>query len=112
MRIYINGIQFQCVLDFKYAVYLSVSPNVDEWKYKFIPIVYFDHITGKEMVYTIGFWVKYCDGRVEWIEAVPQCDMKPEDKYLYAKRASESSNVVFRGLNSSEMSNLHELNII
>lgn len=99
-----NGdpIPFQSELDRKYAEYLDQHDDVVSYRYKFMPIVYFDHVTGEELVYYIGFDIEYHSGR-EWVETIPSVDMRPEDKYLYAVNVASSHGVIFRGLKEEEL---------
>ncbi|MBD3405062.1 MAG: hypothetical protein GF411_02865 [Candidatus Lokiarchaeota archaeon] len=96
---------FQSELDIKYAAYLDRNDDVISYRYRFVPIIYFDHVTGDELIYYIGFDIEYISGR-EWVEAVPPSEMRPEDKYLYAHNIALSHGIIFRGLKGEEMNSM------
>jgi hypothetical protein len=91
------------MLNDQYESYLKSNVDVDEYKRDFIPIIYWDddYVEKRHM---ISFYVKWKNGKTEWIECIPHKDLRPIKKYLYARRIAESFNVVFRGLNSEELS--------
>lgn len=90
------------------AEYFRNRDDVDEVRTNFIPIIYWDN-DGCEKTYYIPLWIKYADGRIEWIENKPHRDLKPIKKYLYAHNiAGSSGNTVFRGLNGLELAYLNQ----
>lgn len=91
----------EAVLDI-YEQYLKSCDGVEDYRRRFIPIVYWDD-DGEEKIYHIDYYVRWRDGTVEWIQCIPHGDLRPIKKYLYAKRISESHDIVFRGLNSKEL---------
>ena len=92
---------FDNKIDEIYSQILDSDSSVVMWKYKFVPIVYFDHVTGDQLTFYIKFLVEYQDG-MEWVETVLSSRMKPEDKYLYAHHAAKSAGARFRGLTMPE----------
>ena len=91
------------VLEIDYAQQLEADPAVASWQHRLIPIVYYDHCTGEELVYYISFYVEYVDDTTAWIEAIPQRELRPIDKYLYAITIAKSSKTTFRGLYEKEL---------
>jgi hypothetical protein len=86
-------------LETLYSEYLKNNPQVEEYKYHFIPIMYLEE--EGFVAYKVSFWVKYKDGRTEWIEA--KAKMPPLRKYLVAAAAAKNAKIVFRGLTKEEI---------
>jgi hypothetical protein len=81
--------------------YFRSLHGVTEVKTDFIPVIYWDD-DGEEKVYTVPIWVRYADGKTEWIEIKPQSEIMPIKKYLYAHHISKMHGAKFRGLTDEE----------
>jgi len=100
-----DDVELETDLDRAYAKLLDDDDGVISWRYKFIPIIYFDHVTGEELIYHIKFYVEK-ENEICWIETKPADEMVPEDKYLYAWHAAKNAEAEFRGLNQLELTQM------
>lgn len=105
-RIIYNGTSFKSFTEFGYALLLNKLGK--EWYYEEMRVPYVNMMNGKRGIYVIDFTV--VDGnKVEWIEAIADGQMIPNDKRIYAERRAEESDIIYRGLREDEINESWDL---